>query len=251
MEMKMDNLFSVKDFVIIVTGAGRGNGRAINDSLEQNGALVYGFDLEFLSEGNNKIIGDITDKDFFQKQCNIIYKKHRRIDAIINNAGISITKKENELYPENLWNKTISVNLTALFNCCQIVAEFMFKNKKGSIVNITSLGAKFGFPNNPAYVASKGGVKMLTKSLARDWGRKGIRVNNVAPGYIITDMTRSSYDNLKLRKQREQNIMLGRWGKPEDLVGACIFLISDASQYITGQDIYIDGGWSANGLQYF
>ena len=113
----------------------------------------------------------------------------------------------------------------------------MKKRKNGSIINITSINAELGFPNNPAYVASKGGLKMLGKSLARDWGKYGIRVNNLGPGYFKTLMNKKSWENPKTRKARI-----------DELVGPCIFLASDASQYVTGQDIYVDGGWTANGL---
>ena len=145
--------------------------------------------------------------------------------------------------------ETIDVNLTGAFQFSQQVLKYMKKNHSGSIINITSINSEFGFPNNPAYVASKGGLKLLGKSLARDWGIYGIRVNNLGPGYIITDMTRKNYNNKKTRIARQKNTMLNRWGKPHDLLGPCIFLSSDASSYITGQDIYVDGGWSANGLQ--
>jgi len=124
----------------------------------------------------------------------------------------------------------------------------MKKNKSGSIINITSLNAELAFPNNPAYVASKGGLKMLSKALARDWGIYGIRVNNLGPGYIKTDMTEASFNNKTTRKEREERTMLGRWGEVDDLIGPCVFLASDASEYITGQDIYIDGGWLGKGL---
>ena len=129
------------------------------------------------------------------------------------------------------------------------ILRYMKKKRRGSIINITSINAEFGFPNNPAYVASKGGLKLLGKSLARDWGKYGIRINNLGPGYIITKMTEKSFKNKKTRLDRQKNTMLNRWGEPEDLVGPCIFLASDASSYVTGQDIYVDGGWTANGIQ--
>ena len=120
--------------------------------------------------------------------------------------------------------------------------------KDGSIINITSLGAELAFPNNPAYIASKGGLKMLTKFYAKSMGKYGIRVNNVGPGYIQTDMTKSSYSDEHIRGNRESHTFLGRWGQPQDVANACLFLCSDESKYITGQDIYVDGGWTANGL---
>ena len=116
------------------------------------------------------------------------------------------------------------------------------------MINITSLGAERAFPNNPAYIASKGGLKMLTRYYAKELGADGIRVNNVGPGYMLTDMTRKGYENDSLRRAREQQTLLKRWGQPADLQGVVIFLASDASSYVTGQDIYVDGGWLTNGL---
>ena len=124
----------------------------------------------------------------------------------------------------------------------------MKKQRSGSIINVTSINAELGFPNNPAYAASKGGLRMLTKSLAKDFGKYGISVNNLGPGYIITEMTKNSYQNKKSRMIRQKHTLLGRWGDVTDLIGPCIFLASNASGYITGQDIYVDGGWLANGL---
>ena len=120
------------------------------------------------------------------------------------------------------------------------------KSAGGSIINITSLNSELGFPNNPAYVATKGGLKQLTKSLAVDLGKYNIRVNNIGPGYIKTNMTKQGWKNNK--QAIEDRTILGRWGKPEDLIGSIIFLLSDASSYITGQDIYVDGGYLAKGL---
>ena len=125
----------------------------------------------------------------------------------------------------------------------------LFKSvESSSIVNITSLGAELAFPNNPAYIASKGGLKMLTKFYAKSLGKYGTRVNNVGPGYIKTDMTQSSYSNQATKKNREDHTLLGRWGNPSDVAGVCVFLCAEESKYLTGQDIYVDGGWTANGL---
>ena len=118
----------------------------------------------------------------------------------------------------------------------------------GSIINITSIGAELGFPNNPAYIAAKGALKQLTRSLALDLGSFGIRVNNIGPGYFRTDMTKGSWNDPQLEEDRIRRTILGRWGEPDDLAGAAIFLASEASRYITGQDLYVDGGWLAKGL---
>jgi hypothetical protein len=144
-------------------------------------------------------------------------------------------------------NKKSGLYFALLFLLSQAVVRHMMK-KGGSIINITSLGAETGFSNNPAYMASKGGLKLLTKAFAKDWAKYNIRVNNIGPGYIRTDMTRKSYADPELKRKRDERIMLNRWGKPDDLGGAAVFLASDASLYITGQDIYVDGGWLANGV---
>ena len=125
----------------------------------------------------------------------------------------------------------------------------MIKSKtKGSIINYTSIGAEQGFPNNPAYAASKGAVKQLSKALAVEWGQYGIRVNNIVPGYTATPMNIKSWNDKKLRKMRSEQTVLKRWAKPEEMVGPTIFLASDASSYITGIDLVVDGGWLAKGI---
>ena len=117
-----------------------------------------------------------------------------------------------------------------------------------SIINVTSIGSMLGFPENPGYIAAKGGLRMMTKALAVDYGTSGIRVNALAPGYIHTDMTAKSFANPEENERRRKHTCLGRWGTTEDLVGAAIFLASTASAYITGQDLIVDGGWTAKGM---
>jgi gluconate 5-dehydrogenase len=118
----------------------------------------------------------------------------------------------------------------------------------GSIINITSIGSVQGFPGNPGYVASKGGLRMLSKSLAIDFSKDNIRVNNIAPGYILTDMTKDSQTDPVLYQERLDRMIIQRWGRTEDIVGAAIYLASNASSYVTGIDLIIDGGWTAKGL---
>lgn len=118
----------------------------------------------------------------------------------------------------------------------------------GSVINITSIGSYLGFPGNPAYIASKGGIRALTKALALDYASKKIRVNNIVPGYIHTPMAEKSYLDEKSNRERLDRMMIKRWGEAEDLVGAAIYLSSDASSYVTGIDLIIDGGWTAKGL---
>ena len=252
---KNADLFSLKNKIILITGAGRGIGKHLAEKIAEQDAIVFSIDKKFeekVSKNQKNIFEiecDITDVIKFKKVCSEIIKKKKRIDVLINNAGVSMANtKSGKTYEKKKWDKTIEINLTSHFVCSQEVIKYMKKQKQGSIINITSINAELGFPRNPAYVASKGGLKMLGKALAKDWGKYGIRVNNLGPGYIRTDMTSGSYANKKLRIERTKHTMLGRWGEKDDLVGPCIFLASDASRYMTGQDIYVDGGWIPNSL---
>jgi len=166
----------------------------------------------------------------------------------VNGAGVTFPETTDKFYPDDKWDKTLAINLKGALDCSQTVIKYMLKKKNGSIINFTSINAEMGFPKNPAYVASKGGLKMLSKSLAKDWGLFGIRVNSIGPGYMKTEMTKRSWSNMKLRKARTSRTLLGRWGEKDDIVGPCIFLASNASRYVTGHDLYVDGGWLANGL---
>jgi|TARA_B100001013_G_scaffold222042_1_gene135697 NAD(P)-dependent dehydrogenase (short-subunit alcohol dehydrogenase family) len=252
---KMDDLFSVKNKIVIITGSGRGIGRTFALNMAKRSAITYCFDIKFpnkipkdLSNNLFHIKCDLTNKKKFDNECKKIFNRHKKIDVLINNLGISLPGKNEQTYLEKYWDQTLKINLTVAFNCSQTVMKFMLKKKNGSIINITSINAELGFPNNPAYIASKGGLKMLGKSMAKDLGKYGIRVNNLGPGYFKTLMNQNSWKNLKTRKARTIRTMLDRWGEIDELVGPCIFLASDASKYVTAQDLYVDGGWTANGL---
>jgi gluconate 5-dehydrogenase len=141
------------------------------------------------------------------------------------------------------------VNLTAVFVLCKAVGQKMINSGEGgSIVNVTSIGAEQGFANNPSYAASKGGVKQLTKALAVEWGEYRVRVNNIVPGYTNTPMNAKSWSDPDLKEQRASNSVFKRWAEPSELVGPAIFLASQASSYVTGSDLVVDGGWLAKGM---
>ena len=242
-------LFNIKNFVTIVTGSGRSIGLKIAEGFYEYGAKVIRIDLNLKKHKLYKFddyIIDLTKQKLVDRCVNEIKHKYGRIDVLINNAGV--TTNSTNFYDEKILKKTLSVNLIAAYNLSNKVCKIMSKRKKGSIINITSLGAERGFIGNPSYQVSKAGLKQLTKALACDWGQKNIRINNVCPGYIKTPMTMRSFKNSKLKKNRDTRMILKRWGEPKDLVGPCIFLASDSSSYITGSDIFVDGGWLAKGL---
>tara|TARA_R100000152_G_C6740981_1_gene164759 strand:+ start:15 stop:695 length:681 start_codon:yes stop_codon:yes gene_type:complete len=224
------DLFSVKNKVIIVTGASGGIGEAIANELDKRDATVIKADLPDY---------DVTDARDLDSLAN-----QEQIHGLVNCAGVTYGNNLFE-YKDSDWENTYKINLKAPYELTRRVAQVM-KATGGSIINITSLNAELAFPDNPAYVAFKGGLKQLTKSLALDLGKYNIRVNNIGPGYIRTNMTKKGWANN--RKLIEDRTILGRWGTPEDLIGTAIFLLSSASSYITGQDIYVDGGYLTRGL---
>ena len=243
----VEDLFSLQGKVAIVTGSARGNGRAIAEGLHNAGATVIGIDVIEQELDFKTIKCDILDLRELSKTVNLIIEQYGRIDILVNNAGVSLGC-DSGTYPEHFWTKTLAVNITAPFHLANLVVESMKENNGGSIISITSLNAELAFPNNPAYMASKGALKQFTKSLAYDFGKYGIRANSIGPGYIKTAMTEKSWKDPEMHSVRKNRTLLGRWGHPEDLIGAVIFLASDASSFVTGQDLYVDGGWLTKGL---
>jgi len=249
MSSYLDSLFSLKRKTAIITGCSRGIGAEIALAFIKSGANVLGVSRSEKPDKDELIpyykSCDITNSSHFEIVCQQTNEQFGQIDILVNVAGISISSNNN-LSDYERFTKTLHVNLTSAYQCCDIASKFMVNG--GSILNITSIGSMLGFPDNPGYIASKGGLSALTRSLAVDYSSNGIRVNNIVPGYTRTDMTEASYINSQLHKERLERMLIKRWGKTEDIVGAAIFLASDAASYITGTDIIVDGGWTAKGL---
>ena len=241
----MVNLFDIKNKVFIITGASSGIGKKLCEEIHKYGAKVYGFSRRKLKTKNYKYIQcDLKNHKKFEVEIKKIYHKEKKISVLINCAGI--THQDNLTSSLKKFDDVINTNLKVPFLLSVTVSKFM--KRGGSIINICSLASFYGFPNNPCYVASKGGLKQLSKALALDLSKKKIRVNNIIPGYIKTPMTIKSFKNNNRNKLIKDRIILNRWGNTEDLVGPIIFLSSLSSSYITGEDIFVDGGWNAKGL---
>jgi NAD(P)-dependent dehydrogenase (short-subunit alcohol dehydrogenase family) len=250
-------MFELTDKTAIVTGASRGIGAAIALGLARYGAdvVVMSRNLSSLSEIAKRIRGlgrkslavkaDIGISEDIDSAVDKVLEHFQRIDILVNNAGISPVLKRAEEMTKADWNAVIGVNLTGTFLCSQAFGKVMIKQMDGKIINITSVGGTVGFPRQAAYCATKGAIIQLTRVLALDWARYNIQVNAVGPAYIETDLTEDMRRSKVISEDLLRKTPMGRFGKPEEIVGAVIFLASDASSYMTGQTIYVDGGWLA------
>ncbi len=252
-------LFSLEGRAAVVTGAARGNGAALAEALLRAGAsaLLVDFREVELTDTTKHLNAeglaaqclalDLTEEGAAARVGSCVRSAFGRCDILVNNAGITLGGNVLE-YSDGDWERTYRTNLKAPFELARELGRTMKSTGKGSIINVTSLNAEMAFPNNPAYVSFKGALKQLTKSLALDLGRFGIRANAIGPGYMRTAMTGGSWSDPLQRQQRCDRTVLGRWGEPKDLAGAVIYLASDASAYVTGLDLYVDGGWLIKGL---
>jgi 2-deoxy-D-gluconate 3-dehydrogenase len=247
--------FSLKGKSGIVTGGGSGIGKAIAKAVVQAGAeiVIAGRDEGKLDKTVSEIKkfggpviavrADISKIKEIEHLMDRTLKEFGKIDFLFNNAGI-IRRTPSEDFTEKDWDETININLKGPFFLAQAVARVMVSQKrKGKIINTSSLSAIQGGKRVPAYAASKGGLTQVTKSMANDWAKYNILVNAIGPGWVKTELTEPLRQDKERFSEITNRIPLGRWADPEDLVGAAIFLASDASDYITGQTIFVDGGW--------
>lgn len=242
----------LKEKVALVTGASRGIGKAIALSFSREGAFViinYNGSKEKAEEVKNEIIEKGGKAEIYQ--CNVakeneikemidfIIKTYGKLDILVNNAGITKDGLIMKL-SEDDFDNVMNINLKGTFLCTKHVARQMMKQRSGRIINMSSVVGVMGNAGQVNYSASKAGIIGLTKSLAKEIGSRGVTVNAVAPGYIVTDMTNELSDSVK--EKILEGVPLKRMGKPEDIAEACTFLASDKASYITGQVIGINGG---------
>jgi len=252
----MSDLFDLTEKKALVTGSSQGLGFTLAKGLGQAGAIILlnGRDegklqnavSDLQNEGINAlgIPFDVRDENVVQSQIKKIEEDIGSIDILVNNAGIQIRGPLEDFEKDN-WQKILDINLTGVFLTSKAVAKGMIKRKSGKIINICSIQSDLARPTIAPYTASKGGLKMLTKGMATDWGSYNIQINAIAPGYFKTEITKPLYDDEKFNSWLCSRTPANRWGDPEELIGAAVFLASQASNYVNGHILFVDGGMSA------
>ena len=247
--------FSLENKVALITGGTSGLGKMMALALARAGAFVWIASSrdnadetlqEIKQQGSNGsfVQVDVTSSDALEKIVSQILKESNSIDILVNAAGINLRTSAEEL-TLNEWQKTIDINLTAPFYLSQLVADTMKKNNWGRIINIASLQSLRAFDNSIPYGASKGGVMQLTRALAQAYSKDGILVNAIAPGFFRTNLTESLFQDPDKLEALANKTMMGRNGEEKDIFGISVFLCSDANSYVTGQTVFLDGGFSA------
>jgi NAD(P)-dependent dehydrogenase (short-subunit alcohol dehydrogenase family) len=226
--------------VVLVTGAGSGIGREIAERFAREGARVTGFDRA----GDADLRGDVRSPADVERAVAEVVSAHGRLDVLVCSAGVREIGDVYALAAEE-WDTVIAVNLSGTFYCCQAAARSMRETGGGSIVNIASVGGLIGLARRPAYTAAKHGVVGLTKSLARDLGPAGIRVNAICPGLIRTPLTEQYFSDDAFEEGLQTVVPQGRAGVPADVADAALYLASDQSAYVSGIALTVDGGWLA------
>jgi gluconate 5-dehydrogenase len=237
-------VFSLDGKTALVTGASRGIGLALGHGLAQAGAKVIfsGRDIAALPAGETVAALDVSDFASIEATVAAITAAHGRIDILVNNAGVEEVCPSLDV-TEALWDKIIGTNLKGAFFIAQAVARQMAPG--AAILNVCSLTSEVGVPGAAAYGASKSGLVGLTRALATEWAPRGIRVNGIGPGYFRTALTEVFYQNAAWAESMQSKIPIGRFGQMDDLSGPAVFLCSPAAGYVTGQILYVDGGYLA------
>ncbi len=251
-----DALFSVADQVVFVSGGSRGIGKGLARGFAERNAkvIITGRDqstldaaIQDISVGDHPVqslVCDVADTDQIQSAVRQVVTSHGRIDTLLNVAGVNIRQPSEAFTPEQ-FDFVLNINLRGAFFMAQEVGKQMLEQGSGSIVNIDSLNTDAPLKYVAPYAMSKCGLNSMTRSLAMEWGPRGVRVNGLAPGFILTDLTQKLWSDPTMLSWGETNTPLGRLGVPEDLVGTALFLASPAAAFLTGQALYVDGGFSA------
>lgn len=241
--------------IALVTGSTKGIGRSIAIGYAHEGAtvIVCGRSEDLAKNLADELTGqvkkavamrlDVTSVDSVSQVVDDVVRRFGRIDILVNNAGISPVWKRAEETSKEAWDQIIATNLTGTFLCSQAVGKVMIKQKSGKIINMTSVGGEVALPRLVAYCASKAGIISLTKVMAAEWAQHNILVNAIGPSYVETDFTVGLRSNPAIYDDLKSKNPLKRFAQPEEVVGAAVFLASDEANFITGQTLFVDGGW--------
>jgi gluconate 5-dehydrogenase len=246
-------MFSLAGRRALVTGSSQGIGLALAEGLARAGARVIlnGRDLDKLTRAKAELetkglktsaaTFDVTSEEEVQIAITYIEREQGPIDILVNNAGMQY-RAALEDYPLDKWRELMRVNVESAFIVGKAVAKGMIARKRGKIINIGSVQSELGRPSIAPYTATKGAIKMLTKGMCADWARHGIQVNAIGPGYFKTPLNQALVDNPEFSSWLEKRTPAGRWGTTGELIGAAVFLASDASSFVNGHMLYVDGG---------
>jgi len=252
----MNNRFDVAGKIALVTGSSRGLGYIQAHGLAAAGArvVVNGRDPKTVEDARRRLAGegfdvhgvafDIASAEEVATGIRTIEEKVGPIEILVNNAGIQ-HRAPLEEFPEDAWRRILDVNLTGAFLVSREVVRGMKARGRGKIVNICSLQSDLGRATIAPYAASKGGLKMLTRGMTVDWAKYGIQINGIGPGYLVTEMTQPLKDDPEFDRWICGRTPAGRWGDPDELIGALLFFASPASDFVNGQLLYVDGGITA------
>lgn len=246
----------LKGKTVIVTGGSKGIGKAIAltfAELEAN-VVIVGREKAALEAAVTELKGhhskcmylqaDLRETQQIQAMVDEVAERFGTIDVLVNNAGVNITKPAIEVTEED-WDTVLDTNLKSTFFCSQAAGKYMIEQQAGKIINIVSQMAFVGYYKRAAYCSSKGGAVQLTKALAVEWAKSGINVNAVAPTFIETSLTSKMFEDQAFKEDVESRILVGKLAKPRDITGAVLYLASNLSQFVTGETIKVDGGWTA------
>jgi len=249
------SMFDLSGKKCIVTGGGRGIGRAMAEAVHEYGAEVVligtseavdsaARELSDSGSSVKAVRADLGDREALQSAFReAVTLLGGTLDILVNNAG-TISRAKSEDYPIDEWDRVLELNLTSVFSLCQLAGRIMLEKGSGKIINVASLISFFGGFTIPAYAASKGGVAQLTKALSNEWAGRGVCVNAIAPGYIATDLNVALRNDPTRYQEVTSRIPAGRWGTPDDVKGITVFLASSASDYLSGAVIPVDGGYT-------
>lgn len=250
-------LFDLSGRCALITGASQGLGYVLARGLARHGAriIINARDVTRLraavqrlqAEGHavHALPFDVTDPEAAQAAIHLAESEFGPIDILINNAGMQ-HRAPLDQFPTEQWDALMRTNISSIFYVSKPAAAHMIRRGRGKIINIASVQSELARPGIAPYTATKGAVRNLTRGMATDWARYGLQINAIAPGYFNTELTRALVDDAAFTQWLNQRTPAGRWGNPDELVGAAVFLASDASSFVNGHTLYVDGGMTAS-----